>query len=470
MSKSRKSKYRWALLHLLLCIGLATIFLLYRPIVPLNVVELQQVPDELDNLYKYNVNSLSDLVTYEDDNGDLVQAYIYWADNRRLHIAKRQFPSGEFGDSVDVHTAIGDEPLEYDSHNSSALGVASNGIMFITGNHHVDPLNMGKTRSPYDIQTFFNVNSGLLASDIDRVTYPEFFHLNGVLYLSYRDQDTGKNAPRFRWLTAYYDEDSERWMSGAQLNTGIGLRLYVSNFAVSNDGKTVHLFALWRDDKAGGGTAQQHDYFHLYSDDGSNWYNYQAGLVVSENSALWFDNGDKTLPGYTGVQLQSDQLIWDTPPDPGPVNAGAAVVDAEGYPHALVRSRSGVLYHHHWNGREWRQDILDGWSGHSHDMVACGSGVGALIAQQERIVYRSLNKNDASYNEPVVLAEGFTNTHYTLSIDKKASARGYVSFLLTKSTHFLPRRVQGVNPQRAWIATFSCADIESAPPFKLASS
>ncbi|MBX2886114.1 MAG: BNR repeat-containing protein [Granulosicoccus sp.] len=459
-----------------------------RSDLPSGIASLVTVPDSLDNQYKYNVNSLSDLVTYEDNNGHLQQAYLYWASDRRLHIVRRSFPTGEFEEPVDVHAAIGNDVLEYDSHNSSALGVAGNGALFITGNHHVDPLNLGKTRVPFDISSFYYVDSGLvtrhsptgdsvpvddsspgdtmLPSDINRVTYPSFFYLDGILHFSYREQDTGKNAPRFRWMIARYEHATDRWKRSAQLHTGIRLRLYVSNFAVSPDGSTVHVFALWRDDRAGGGVSNQHDYLHLYSTDGINWYNYQAGLVVSDEQRLWFDNGDRTLPGYTGLQLTPEQLIWDTPPDPVPVNGGAAVVDAAGNPHALVRSQTGPLYHHHWDGHKWIENILPDWAGHSHDLVACGKNVGALLADKERIVYRSLNAEQVSYANPVVLAEDFTNAGYTLSVDKTAAKMGYVSFLLTKATHHEPGSVREPNPQPAWVSTFSCADLESVASFR----
>lgn len=481
--------YRWLLLALLLLLLTALFYLSTRSTIPSPVAELQQVPDTLDNRYKYNVNSLSDLVTYQDDDGRLLQVYIYWASDRRLHIVRREFPGGEFEPPLDIHAAIGNDQLELDSHNSSALGIAPNGIMFVTGNHHVDPLNLGKTRTPYDIESFYYLKEGLvaadasntsaaqfesrppiLASDTDRITYPSFFYLNGELHFSFREQEAGENAPRFRWMIARYDSATDRWTRSAQLNTGIKLRLYISNFAVSANSKKAHVFALWRDDKAGGGTSHQRDYFHLVTEDGVNWRNYAAGIVVSEEQKLWFDNGDKTLPGYTGVQLQPSELIWDTPPDPIPVNAGVAVVDAQGNPHALVRSRSAELYHHYWNGEEWEQNTLTGWTSSSHDLIACGSGVGALLVQQNRIVYRSLSPQAASFNTPVVLAEGYTNAKYTLSVDQRATNLGYVSFLLTQTSHHKPRTVTTANPQPAWVATFSCADLESAKPFKRSST
>lgn len=433
---------------------------------------LRRVPDLLDNLYRYNVNSISDLVTYESPEGTLVQLLSYWADDRRLHVTSRSFPDGEFSTPIDVHDAVhGDgEPLHYDSHNSSAIGVASNGVMFIGGNQHVSELNMAKTTTPYDPGSFSALlpEQMVASSEVNRVTYPSFFTHDGYLYFSYREQEVGQGAPRFRWMINRYVPERDEWQTAVQFNTGISLRMYVSNVAVAPDGDYMHAFAIWRDDAAGGGVAAQRDYLHLYSADGSRWRIAKSDTVVTAARPLWYDNGVTTLPGYTGVELSEAEKIWATPPDPRPRSAGVAAVDADGRAHALVKDYSGVLHHHRWEGKHWQSVKLGGWPAQSFDIVACPSATGALLSRNDRIHYRSFDPRDASHDTPVLLAEGFTTSDFSLSVDKEAIRFGYVSFLLTRNSHFPPGTHGAdvdVNAQPAWIATFHCSQLHDAFPF-----
>jgi len=434
---------------------------------------LQMVPDLLDNLYRYNVNSTSDLVTYQNADGSFEQLFIYWSDDRRLHVTKRSFPDGRFAQPIDMHDAGLDnnEPLRYDSHNTSAIGVASNGVMFVTGNHHVMQLNMAKTTTPYDLNSFARMlpEQMVAASEVDRVTYPSFFSHGGYLYFSYREQEVGQGAPRFRWMINRYDPARDEWKTAVQFNTGISLRLYVSNVAVAANDGSMHVFATWRDDTQGGGVASQRDYIHLYSINGTTWSILNSNTTVSATEHLWYDNNNEDLPGYTGIELATNEKIWSSPGDPIARSAGSAAVDAAGRPHAVVKDFAGTLFHHYWRDQpqnRWESRRLDGWAAQSFDIVACPSGMGVLLSANDRIYYRSLNPSDTSYDSPVLLAEGFITPEFTLSIDKEAIRFGFVSFLLTRNSHFNPEtHNSGTNPQPAWVATFHCDQLENANVF-----
>jgi len=419
---------------------------------------LRKIPDQLDNLYRYNVNSTSDLVTFKGPDGSLQQVFSYWSDDRRLHVTQRRFPDGEFSTPIDVHTAVhgNNDALEYDSHNSSAIGIAQNGVMFVTGNHHSSVLNMAKTTTAFDIGSFANMlpEQMVASSEVNRVTYPSFFTHDRFLYFSYREQEVGQGAPRFRWLINRYDPDRDEWQKAVQFNTGIDLRLYVSHVAVPADGSSMHVFATWRDDSAGGGVENQRDYFHLYSTDGTNWNIKNSDKTITASDHLWYDNGDRTLPGYTGIELTRSEKIWEAPAQAGPRSAGDVAVDSNGNPHSLVKSLSGPLYHHYWDGM-WKSTQLSVGSVQSIDIVPCPSTMGALIHSRGRVSFRSLDPAHPTYNSPVLLAQGFTSSDFSLSIDKQAIRLGYVSFLLTSNSHFLPDQHRGAtpNPQPAWIAT-----------------
>jgi hypothetical protein len=435
---------------------------------------LKEVPGLLDNLYKYNVNSSSDLVTYQRPDGTMMQLFTYWANDRRLHVTERAFPDGEFSTPVDIHAAVlgNNEALAYDSHNVSAIGVASNGVMFVTGNHHVNQLNMAKSTTRYDINSFSNMlpEDMVRASDVDRVTYPSFFSHNNNLYFSYREQEVGQGAPRFRWLINKYDPARDEWSHAVQFNTGISLRMYVSNIFANDQDNTLHLFFTWRDDAAttGSGVENHRDYVHLYSKDASNWHIYNSTKTINSNNPLWFDNG-RVSSGYTGTQAAKSEKIWSWPSDPKPRGAGAVTVDDSGHPHSLVKADNGALYHNEWDGTRWRSNELRGWNAHGYDIVNCPGETAALLSLNDKVYYRSLDSAKKSYNNPVLLADGFTSSHYTLSVDNEAIKSGYVSFLLTSNSHFSPGQHDpnnALNPQPAWIATFHCDELAGASAFR----
>ena len=409
------------------------------------------IPSRMDNLYRYNVNSESDIVTFlNKSRNTLQQALTFYNTDRHLSIMVRDFPSGQWSDPVDSHRHIGNDELEYDSHNATALGIAADGTFFVSANQHVDPLRMAMTTRPYDITSFTQLPANSInAKDDDRVTYPSFAYLNEELYFSYREQEVGGGQPAFRWLLKKWNTVKRRWDDVAQFNTGIKLRLYVSNIAWNNEGTQLHLAATWRDDRPrvlSGSTDHQHDLFHLYSSDGKQWKQYSAGEV--KLPLVWTDPGESTVP----------ELIWNTGKgDPVPANAGSIAVDASSFPHILNKARGGSLFYHFHDGKQWLS-IEDVFPSMSDDIFPLPDGMGAVSARGDAIYFHRLSPRID--RKGVLLAKGYVTRHFNASVDKAAIAHGWLSMMLTKNEHSAVNHNKGRFPTDAFVMNIPLVNLD----------
>ncbi len=418
---------------------------------------LDKIPGRMDNLYRYNVNSDSDLVTYFNRSEQrLQQVLTFYNDERRLSIVQRDFPNGRWSEAVDIHEHIGNDPLEYDSHNSTAFGVAADGTFFATANHHVDPLRMAVSSRPYDIHSFRQLpGSAINPRDDDRVTYPSFSYLGDELFFSYREQEAGGGKPAFRWLLKRWNTTSRYWEDAAQLNTGTHLRLYVSNVAWNADGSELHLSACWRDDRPevlSRSTAQQHDLFHLYSRDGLQWMQYEEPKVSLPLS--WSGAGQSTVP----------ELIWNTGKgDPIPGNAGSIAVDKSSHPHILNKARNGQLYYHRYDGERWIS-IGDVFPSRTDDVFQLPDGMGAVSARGDSIYFHRLTPElDRS---GVLLAKGYVTKDYHASVDKTAIQHGWLSMMLTLNQHHAVGSNRGKYATDAYVMSIPLSALDGfAEPF-----
>lgn len=403
---------------------------------------LLRIPSLMDNLYRYNVNSESDLVTFRNrQTGTLQQVLTFYDENRRLSIIVRDFPDGDWSDPVDIHAQIGNDELEHDSHNSTAFGVAPDGTYFVTANQHVDPLRMAMTSRPWDIHSFVPLPADSIApKDDDRVTYPSFSYLDEQLFFSYREQDVGGGKARFRWLFKQWNTETRHWDDMAQFNTGVHLRLYVSNIAWNRERSQLHLAAVWRDDRPQvrtRGTSQQHDLFHLYSRDGRQWHQYGEGEV--QLPLLWQGAGESTVP----------ELIWNTgQEDPVPANAGSIALDAHSRPHLLNDARGGKLYYHYHDGEQW-QSIRDVFRSKSEDLFRLPDGMGAISARGDSVYFHRLTPT--LDRKGVLLARGHVTRHFNASVDRGAGEHGWLSMLLTRNQHHPVGSVKGSWPVDAHV-------------------
>jgi len=389
---------------------------------------LSLLPRKLDGSYRYNANAPTALTTYLHPDGTERQLIIFHADDRRTHVAERRFPDGQWGSAVDVHGATNSSPLEMDSHNAPAIGVAPDGTIFAVGGHHVDPLAIARSVEPWNAGAFVNVpRSELGARDTDRVTYPSFFTANNRLHLSYREQEVGANR-QFRWLIKTYDHESGLWSTFVQLDDSQDTRLYVSKIATSRDRGEIHLSAVWRDEHPSirRNTYTQADLFHLYFRDGQ-WQQLGAGPVSPPFA-------------YTHGTRSSDVPvnIWDTPSDPEPRSAGSVLVDRNGTVHIVTRDRQRGVWYHRGTESGWDSRKLQVRSQHEI-LVEVGDRVALILASDGDIVYQPLDGTPWR-----LLAEGYTSErHARISLDREAMRRGWLSLLLTDFRHGPPRSYNG---------------------------
>ena len=427
---------------------------------------LKQIPATLDNTYKYNANGNSSLVTFTDNNGNLRQLYSFVRHpDRQMYVTIRDFPAGDWETPVSVHAAaMGNTQWADDNHNNTGVGVAGDGTIFVTGNHHSNNLRMAKSNQPYSIGNgFSNVNRDEIPGNYSgRVTYPSFSYANGYLYLSYRDQIVGQGNARFRWVIVRYNHNTGNFDNLTQLNSGSALRLYVSNIATSRDGTTLHWAGIWRDDNGpGSATENQVDLIHFYSrNNGQSWTQY--GINGDHRFPLiWNERGHNYLGGAdnpAGFDVQ--QLIWNTPNDPIPNNAGSIAIDSNSYPHILNDERGGSLWYHRYTGSQW-VSVKPPFQSTTDDLFSIGNGrMGAVVHRGSDIYFHSLDPNDRSYSNGVLLARGYANGNNNSVADAVAVQNGWLSTVIMQSNSQAPRSNAPANPQPAFVLSVPVDQLE----------
>ena len=437
------------------------------PAPAVGLANLKQIPATLDNTYKYNSNSTSSLVTFRDNNGNLRQLYSFVRHpDRQMYLTIRDFPAGDWENPVNVHTAaMGNSQWADDNHNYTAVGVAGDGTIFVTGNHHSNNLRMAKSNQPYSISNgFSNVNRNNIPGNYTgRVTYPSFSYANGFLYFSYRDQIVGQGNSRFRWVITRYNHNSNTFDNLTQLNSGSALRLYLSNVASSPDGTTLHWSGIWRDDNgSGSGTENQADLFHFFSrNGGQSWTQY--GLSGNHRFPLiWNERGHNYLGGAdnpAGFNVQ--QLIWNTPSNPIPNNPGSIAVDSNGNPHILNDERGGALWYHRYTGAQW-MSVKPPFQSSTDAPFSMGNGkMGALVHRGSDIYFHSLDPSDRSYSNGVLLARGYANSENNAVADIVAVQNGWLSTAIMQANSHAPRSNVPANPQPAFILSVPIDELEN---------
>lgn len=422
-------------------------------------ISTTNVPSLLDNQYQYNCNGTSNLVTFKKGD-ELHQVFAYWNEHRRLTLTERKFPEGEWGNPIDIHQAIGGDELEFDSHNYIAFGVAHDGTMFVTGNHHVDPLRMAVTERPYDISSFKRFDNKRMArGDTQRVTYPSFTYLKNKIFFSYREQEVaGRGRSEFRWLLKEWNPSAKTWVDAAEFNTTNKLRLYVSHIFHTKKRHQLHLVGLWRDDRNTNVSYRKrhHDLFHMWSSDGFTWR--QRGVANPVDLPLSWKGHD--------ITRGAKNLIWDSASDPNPLTTGKMVtVGDNNTPHIVSADVGGNLWHHTFGAAGgWVSSKLGlraGWP--STDIFELPGGrVGFLWTEKEHLFFSEIREGKLLKHR--VLSKGWTGGSFTLNIDKTALEHGYVSALLTDSKHSLhsdPKRPREPLPRPATILTCSIEHLDS---------
>jgi len=411
-----------------------------------------KLPLRLDNLYKYNVTAVTNMWTEIVPSGVSMQIVSFYDERKRVHIATREFPHGEFGEPIDIdeHVHPGDT-LEFDSHNNTGVAIAPDGTVFVTANHHVDELNLAKTARPYDLTSFVNVPASSLGQGIvERITYPSFFKLDGYLWLSAREQDVGGGTNYFMWHLWRYNHDTGEWDIRTRLNGGQRLRLYISNVDWSADESEIHFLGVWRDDFFRTGLSQNTDLFHLTSRDGIS-FEHVDGTPVDLPLVRRSDRNRASAADH-----EVPVTVWDTAAgDPQPYQPGSVIYDGAGTPHMLIKEIGNGrrdTWHHRWDaGRRGWVSRKTGLATHTDDLVSLPDGrVGMLGHANDAIYFLDLSTPDA---ERVLIAKGFHTRDFDVNVGKTEMRFGYLSIWLTENGHSPPRSQGGSRPADAWVLT-----------------
>lgn len=409
---------------------------------------VRKLPRQADNTWKYNTNSHDALFTGAGPNGQPRQWFAFWADNERLHIAQRDFPDGEWSEPVDIHAGVcGDIELEWDSHNSIAVGQCpQSGFLFVTGNHHSDRLNLGISRNPGDIGGGWDrFNDGRIDGDAyhGRMTYPS---INTVglgdeerLVISVRDQKAGDGMARFKWCVMIWNPTTRR-LHNVNLNTGLELRLYASNLARRDSDGTIHLSCIWRDQTEGAarGSWQKQDHWHMFSPDGYRWYQYKDGDSVEIQLPLIWKGTSKTWKSgvaYLPAGYEPPELIWDSSkgdPVPNSTNGqGSIVIGRDGEPHIMHASSDGKIWHTWFDGDEWRHSVLP-FTPHSEDPIPYADDAGLIAhVDDDEVWFVDLAHESPSLTLGNRISKGGLNGGVSIVTDHGAQRLGYVSYAVT---------------------------------------
>jgi len=419
---------------------------------------LVKLPLRMDNLYKYNVGAVTNMWTANVPGGVPLQFVSFYDERKRVHIASREFPHGEFGRPIDIDGRVhpGDT-LEPDSHNHTGVAVAPDGTVFVTANHHVDELNLAKTARPYDLTSFVNVPASELGRGIvERITYPSFFRLGGYLWLSAREQDVGGGTNFFMWHLWRYNHDSGEWDIRTRLNGGQRLRLYLSNVDWSADESEIHFLGVWREEQFRTGLSRNTDLFHLTSRDGID-FEHVDGTPV-DLPLVWRSDRNRA----SAVDHEVPVTVWDTAAgDPQPYQPGSVVFDGSGNPHMLIKEMANGrrdTWHHRWDaGRRTWVSRKPEVATHTDDLVVLPDGrVGMIGHAKDAIWWLDLSTPGA---KRVQLAKGYHTRDFEVNVGKTEMRLGYLSIWLTENGHDLPGRLRGARPEDAWVLTIGLDEL-----------
>jgi|GEM_PF-6279872 len=253
--------------------------------------------------------------------------YVIFINNAgHVMIGKRSLSRGNWalydtGFTVDITNA----------HESASLGVDSKGYIHIAWGMHAVSLNYARSNNPEDPSAF--TRRSMTGQDESRVTYPQFFMANNVLFFSYRD---GISSSANQMLNKY-DVSTKQWsVIYHPLIDGGGDGAYVDNFAVDGNNR-IHISFMFRTSSS---PVVNSDYSYAYSDDGGTTWRKSDGTPYA--MPITRSDADKFEPGDIS----------------GLVNQNHIDVDSNGHPHIVywkIAPNGHVNYFHAWyNGSSWK--------------------------------------------------------------------------------------------------------------------
>ena len=205
--------------------------------------------------------------------------------------------------------------IDWDSHNSIALGVDKDGYVHLSGNMHVHPITYFRSSKPHDISTLQQEMS-MVGSHETRCTYPVFMTTKeGELVFHYRDGGSGNGNEIYN----IYNCSAKKWsrMLDVPLTDGQGvMNAYQSQPTIGPDG-WYHVYWVWRDTPD---CSTNHDLSYMKSPDLKNWFDAfdkpitlpatidkktiivdpipPKGGIINLAAKLCFDENDKPIFAY----------------------------------------------------------------------------------------------------------------------------------------------------------------------------
>jgi len=359
----------------------------------------------------------------------------YYNGNRRVCLARRQLPAGnwqtiEFGD----YNFTSD-----DAHNTISLGICPNdGTIHLAFDHHGHTLHYRASQTlvasrPADVvwsaSLFGPIRSYLEEGKSFGLTYPAFLQTpDGDMLFIFRSGGSGNGD----WLIVDYDGSTQQWSntrkfisrSGTftdEYNTSTSRCAYPNYYTFGPNGK-LHVTWCWREGTQGA----NHDIMYSYSEDkGYTWLNCKdSALKISVEAAavqtllrLKGAGDSSAIIGLATGNAATEKLIRvdspgvtvvNVPRRYGMINTQAQAVDSHERVHVVVwrctdesiaeAARLGYTgtyrwghpyarrYHHYWRDTDgaWRHHEMQWVAGNRPKMFIRPNGDAFLIYSASR--------------------------------------------------------------------------------------
>jgi hypothetical protein len=226
-----------------------------------------------------------------------------------------------------------------DAHNSTVMGISSDGLLHLCYDHHNHPLRYRVSSRPEDI-TSFGSPRPMTGQNEEHVCYPNFLNSpDGSFYFFFRDGTSGNGG----LCLNRYRGDGEWDVVHHPLIDGLGKASpYWWRPDFGPDG-TIHLAWCWR---SRFDANSNHDICYMRSRDGGK---------------TW-ERGDGT-PQSLPATLENAQIVDAIPMESNLLNTCGLAVDAENRPHLshYYNDAKGVpQYYHLWQNGEavWQSSIV----------------------------------------------------------------------------------------------------------------
>lgn len=304
------------------------------------LVEFIQFPVAAFGVEAVNTAAIAQDVVTTAPNGDVYATF--WDAARNPRIAKL----GRYEKTwttFDLSTVLGNPlaaPVVVDSHNNIVLAIDGDGYIHVSGNHHDHPIRYMRSANPYDITAW--VTPGMVGTDENSVTYPQFVRLTGGdLLFFYRNGASG-NGDHY---VNRYNKTAKTWSRVAQLFKGTAPvspdeSAYINRVVLDSSG-ALHIFYLWRTTTD---ATSCHDISYIKSTDSGVTWKSAAGTSLA-------------LP----IQPSITSTIVRSGSPAGLVNQPGASVDSAGVPHAFWWLTDGAgmdLHHFYYSGGTWHDDVV----------------------------------------------------------------------------------------------------------------